>query len=179
MKFTYKQSFFEYRKAINYLNQRLLKKSKWRFLTKLSGFVFGLCCVIGILSLNEFYQQYQYADLSILWFALCTLLLGLIVRLVAVKVVCSKLCKNMLSPNGIYTSEIEAQISSENYLINQSGNIYQYEWKNFIEIEKTDEQIYLLLEPSMALYIPRASFQNENDYKDIFNKISKVYSEAQ
>ena len=175
MEIEYKQTTSDYYNAYKHISRRLNASTKWRYLATISGGIFGLLLVLGVISIGKFYEKYSFIESEELNFGLSAIAIGTAVLIVGLKIYSSKVRSLIFEENGLYLSPQKFQIE-ENFLLQSLGeNQYRYLWKYVKEVEKTKEYIYLFIDRGAALYIPRHAFSSDENYDAFYESL---YSHA-
>jgi predicted membrane channel-forming protein YqfA (hemolysin III family) len=171
MEIEFTQTASDYIKAYKHISKHLNASTKWRYLASLSGFVFGLLLVFGVISIAKFYEKYSFINSEELNFGLSAITIAVVILVVGIKIYNTKIRSLIFEENGLYKSPQKFKIKQEFLLQYMGDNQHRYQWKYVKEIEKTSEYIYLFLDRGAALYIPRHGFASNEKYQEFYEDL--------
>lgn len=172
MEIKYQASITDHYAASKHTNRKFCLSTKWRYLSTFACGVFGFSLAVGCVSIIKFYEKYDFLPKEKLNFGLSAIIIGTLILFVGSRLYNSKARPLIFNQNGLFLAPRLCRIESNHLYIQLGDSQHIYQWKYVNEIEQTKDYIFIFIDRSAALYIPRHGFNSDEQYNEFFNTLN-------
>ena len=157
----------------NYLSRQCLNESVLRYLPAIGGFVLGSGCVIAVLLLLEFYDEYSYLDLTLLSWGI-GLFLGSGLAYYLTIAYSNKAFRKLIFLDGRAGKAINRIVLESEYISTScKGFEAKISYDEIYKVTEDEKFSYFFFDNILALVIPHTAFENA-DSKNRFIDTTRI-----
>lgn len=180
MEIHFKSEPQDYFDSYNFLQASSLKKSTFRFLPNVA---FSIPCILFVIGIWQFIKikadlvfiNFNYA----FWPLVAAFVLFLFFQFGLVRV----LKNNFSVEGGMLSNKQTIRINDECLFMAYGKSKFYYSWDDILKVEESENHLYVFIDGTMAILIPKRAFENECDLKEfassICEKIGHEYQESE
>ncbi len=154
MEFQYRQDIGDYKIAQKYICRELTGKSLWRFVPVATGVVFGLCAMLGVMSIGKHYQKYSFLNHYELNWGLGAIALGVAVLIAGLSVYNRVITQQSFDPKGLFRDLHTVALTDSHLAISVRNNQYRYAYEDMLRVEENTGYVFIFIDDGAALYFP-------------------------
>lgn len=173
MRIQFQQDVNDYYAAYRYISRRMMHGSGWRLAPPVIGAVAGCSLMLGIISLQKFYEMYRRFDLYELSWGLWAIGLGVAVLVLGVYLYNRMTKGRIFDPDGLYRSPHTVRLTDTHLVMAVRNNKYTYAYGDMLRVEENRAYVYAFIDTGAALYIPTTAFESEKSKRQFIRDLSK------